>query len=144
MNAVIEVAFTTGKTKSIRHLSGQKLEDVIEACSSLKLTPRQRTAFENAMKRWADVSAQRNYLAHGVALETIDRNGEWFAVFDLTTYKSREAIDSRWTVSQAEAADFQSELAGSFTRLSGELGHMKRRFLANPDTARAASPDSNP
>ena len=133
-----------GRLKKIRHLSGQKFTDVVDACECLQLTARQKSAFKRAVIRWEGVQAKRAIMAHGVGTEVLDRYGNWFVVFDMVTHKDDEAIEMRWTLSQAETIEFQSDLAESFKNLSNQLGQMKKHLQPNPDTAHADSAGNAP
>ena len=73
---------------------------------------------------WQSLESRCDLLANGVATETLDREGNWYALFDMVAYRSGSAARGRWTVSRAEAESFLQELDHSLTLLSQQLGCM--------------------
>ncbi len=76
------------------------------------------------LSQWQSLESRCELLASGVATETVDRSGNWFAMFDLASYRSGRVVRGRWTVSREEAESFLQELDHSFTMLNQQLGCM--------------------
>lgn len=74
---------------------------------------------------WQGLESRCALLAHGVATETVDRAGNWFALFDMVTYRGDRAARGRWTVSREEAEAFLQELDHSLIVLKHQLGCMR-------------------
>ena len=73
---------------------------------------------------WQSLESRCELLANGVATETLDREGNWYALFDMVAYRGGGAARGRWTVSRAEAESFLQELEHSLILLSQQLGCM--------------------
>ncbi|MGD9664459.1 MAG: hypothetical protein AB7U34_04545 [Novosphingobium sp.] len=134
----LEAAVTAGKAKKIRHLSGQKLNDLVAIVDTLDQTEKQKKAFQSALVSWKQVESHRAFLAHAVALEAIDRHGSWIAIFDMIVHKGNDALNTRWSVTQAEAEVILSDLTVGFKELSGQLGQVRTRLKVTPDTIHPA------
>ena len=74
---------------------------------------------------WQGLESRSEILAHGVSTETVDREGRWYAMFDMISYRGNRAARGRWAVSRAEAEAFQQELEHSFIILKSQLGAIR-------------------
>lgn len=74
---------------------------------------------------WQGLESRSEILAHGVSTETVDREGLWYAMFDMISYRGNRAARGRWAVSRAEADAFQQELEHSFIILKSQLGAIR-------------------
>ncbi len=74
---------------------------------------------------WQGLESRSEILAHGVSTETVDREGSWYALFDMISYRGNRAAKGRWAVSRAEAEAFQQELEHSFLILKQQLGAIR-------------------
>ena len=126
----LDDAFSAGKVTKIRHLAGQRLADLAELSEQISGTNKQLAAFSNALRTWQSVESKRQFLAHGTLMIAQGQQG-WVAIFDLTTYRGSERSAERWTVTQAEASEFLESLKDAFKRLSGQLGHFRKRIEGN-------------
>lgn len=117
-----------GHEVKLRHLGGQRLADLIDLSSRIDGTAKQKKALENALNAWLAVDGKRQFLAHGCASVSKDSAGNWVALFDLIAFRGNQPSADRWAVKQDEAELFLKELTTAFTRLSGEIGHFKKRL----------------
>jgi len=128
--AIIEtllVARDNGRAIKLGHLAGQRLTELAELEES-RATPRQAAALRKTLERWRELETKRPFLAHGVVTELIDRQGKWWAKLDIIVCEKAEPNPVRWTASQNEAADFETELRDGFAQLKGQLGHLQTRL----------------
>ena len=140
----MEAAVVAGKAKKVRHLQGQKLSDLIALTAEIARTTKQKKAFETALNLWDEVQSHRAFLAHGVVVEAIDRQGAWIAVFDMVIHKGDEAIETRWSLTKLEAQAFHERLTDGFKSLSSQLGLLRRDLHITHDTTHPAVPDTVP
>jgi hypothetical protein len=112
----------------LRHLGGQRLADLIELSSKIEGTANQKKAFENALNDWLAVEGKRQFLAHGCVTIAHESNGHWVALFDLISFRKPNPEEQRWAIKKQEAENFLEQLSTAFTRMSGEIGHFKKRF----------------
>lgn len=83
---------------------------------------------------WQSLESRRDLLASGVVTETLDRAGNWYALFDMISYRGNGAVRGRWAVSRNEAEAFLQELEHSYIILKSQLGAIRmelgNRFAA--------------
>lgn len=86
-------------------------------------------AFSAALEAWQAVEPKRQFLAHGVASISINDHGNWTLLLDLVIYRSNKPTSDRWAIKQVEADEFLNQLAVAFEKLSGQLGHFRKRLV---------------
>ena len=77
---------------------------------------------------WQSLESRCSLLAHGVTTETVDRDGNWYALLDMVSYRGGRTARGRWTVSREEAEAFLQELGHSFIVLKSQLGCMRQEL----------------
>ena len=82
----------------------------------------------DALLRWQGVESRGELLAHGTSKTTLDRDGHWYAVIDMVTYRAGKANRGRWVVNQAESEDFLKQLGKATTKLKLQLGCARLRL----------------
>ena len=112
------------------HLAGQRMTELLELNESRPATTRQSKAFHTAYTEWRDIELKRSYLAHGVASESIDREGAWVAMLDIVLCEKGADRPHRWTVTMSEATKFETRLRAGLAKFKGEIGHLKKRLAA--------------
>ena len=125
----LEIAVEAGETEKLRHLAGQRLADLLEIAGRVGGTDKQTRAFAAALEAWQLVEPKRQFLAHGVASISTNDLGSWTLLLDLVIYRSNKPTPDRWAIKQDEAHQFLTQLADAFKKLSGQLGHLRKRLL---------------
>lgn len=115
-----------GKAVQLRHLVGQRLEDL--ACA---LGPGGGFAAEGvaASKMLAEFRAYeglRTHLAHDVARIAIERNGKWVVVFRHLSIRTRAAERRTMAFEQPEAIATLQRLKRTTQQLDAALGNLRR------------------
>jgi hypothetical protein len=82
----------------------------------------------DALFVWQGVESRGELLAHGTSRTTLDRDGHWYAVIDMVTYRAGKPNRGRWVVNQAESEDFLKQLGKAFTKLKLQLGCTRLRL----------------
>lgn len=114
----LEATSTSGRIIKLRHLAGQRLEDLVQLVTAEQATTKQAEALVKAISKWREVEVHRAFLAHGIARELLDRHGAWHVQFDLTAYKTNVPTLERMVLSRSEALEFEKNLEESFKALS--------------------------
>jgi hypothetical protein len=121
-------ARASGRSTKLDHLAGQRLTELGDLAEAKTGTARQAATFRKVLDGWRQIEAKRAFLAHGVATELVDRHAQWCVRLDMIVCEKGEPRPDRWTVSKAEAADFETRLKTDFAKLSTQLGQMKQRL----------------
>jgi len=127
----IRAAAKEPTTVKLRHLAGQRSEDISRQLRGLKFPAKQSNKLVEAVTGWRVFEAKRVFFAHATMTVTLDSKGKWFAVFDMTVYRSDQPQRERWVVSECEANEFANFLDASWKQLSAQLGQVRKQ----PDTA---------
>lgn len=124
----LEFAVRQGKPAKLRHLRGQQLADLGDLAGEIGGTPKQKATFQKLFENWQSLYKKRAMLAHGCATASLDRSGEWVAVFDLVEYRGQKSDEKRWAIRQREAETFQENLSKGFAEFSSQLGQLRKRI----------------
>jgi hypothetical protein len=130
VGSALEAAHSAGATPQLRHLAGQRLADLITTVEAKGGTGKQMKAFGAALEAWKSVEPNRQFLAHGVASLSADSRENWTLLLDVVAYRKNARLPERWAIKQDEALDFLEKLEDAFKRLSGQLGHFRKRIAA--------------
>lgn len=112
----------------LRHLAGQRADDMAQLLSECGLTPKEFKAVSDALLTWRSFEEPRNFLAHGVLTITLDPQGKPFAIFDMTVFRANAAEQKRWTVSHAEVVEWEIVWRKSGQDLAQRLGQLRKKF----------------
>ena len=130
VGSALEDAHRANATPKLRHLAGQRLADLIVTVEAKGGTGKQMKAFSSALGAWKAVESQRQFLAHGVASTSVDIRGCWTLLLDVVVYRNNQRSSDRWAIKQAEGEEFLRSLEDAFAKLSGQLGHFRKRIAA--------------
>jgi hypothetical protein len=120
-----------GHALKIEHLAGQRATQLANMLPKLSLTERQRNAISSALDDWRNREQERTFLAHGVVAAGLQRNSEWFAIFDVRVFRNGIAEQRRWAVSRAEADDFAVALKSAADKLAQSCGAIPNWLAAD-------------
>ena len=123
-------ALEVGLKTRIRRQAGLRLDDLQSLAGTVKGTQKQKVALESALQSWREVESRRVFFAHGCAQEFLDKRGQWVAMLTMVTGTAKRPDETRWTVTQEEAAQFQERLCCAFRDLSQQLGQLRARLEA--------------
>jgi hypothetical protein len=106
----------------IDHLAGQRASQLALLLPKLPLTKNQRNALYGALGDWRSREQERTFLAHGVVSVSLQRDHQWFAIFDVRVYRNGIPEQPRWTVSHKEADEFATALKNAGDKLAQSCG----------------------
>ena len=112
-------------TTPLPHLVGQRYD----ALATI-LAARGDTDALGALRALRAHDSLRTALAHGVAKVTLDRNGEWLAVFTVIAFRSRRTERTILVIEEEQAA-----------RIAQQLGRERQRLIAR---LRSLTPPASP
>ena len=115
----------------LRHLAGQRLDDLAKYFEANPPNGKLAKSIAQTLDAWQVHNESRTFLAHGCLTVTLDQRGKWFAVFDMTVYRSGLPICQRLALGEAEAGDFATELEVNWKLLSSQLGHVRKSLEAD-------------
>ena len=115
-----------GATVQLRHLIGQRLEDLAQAIGPEGAFAAEGEAAFAALQMFRAYETLRVHLAHDVARIALERNGTWVVIFRHLAIRSRGSERRTTAFEQAEAVRTASELKRSTQRLDAVLGNLRR------------------
>jgi hypothetical protein len=115
-----------GKTVQLRHLIGQRLDDLAQAVGPGGGFAEEGGIAHDALTAFRIHEGLRAHLAHDVARIAVERNGTWVVVFRHLSIRSRNAERGTVAFEQADAAYVLSELKRKTQQLDAALGNLRR------------------
>jgi len=112
-------------TSPLPHLVGQRYDALATV-----LTARGETDALITLQALRAHDSLRTALTHGVAKVTLDRNGEWLAVFTVIAFRSRRIERAILVIEEEQAA-----------RIARQLGRERQRLIAR---LRVLNPSASP
>lgn len=124
IGTLLELAREAGIRVNLYPLAVQR---TVEAVRMIDLLGDDTEAKDAAavLASWQGLESRSEILAHGACTETVDREGGWYALFDMVSYRSNRAARGRWAVSRREAEAFLQELDHSYIILKSQLGAIR-------------------
>ena len=133
VDLALRSAIERGMAASMKHLTGQRLAEIVSLASSeARATDRQKQALIASLENWQALYAKRNFFAHGVATVLMDRHGRWSVQLDFWVYRTGREILERWSWNKDEALQFEADLEQCFKALSAQLGCFRSRLAPQP------------
>ena len=124
IGALLELARDAGIRVSLYQMAAQRTVEAVRMIDMLGDETDAKDA-SAVLASWQSLESRSEILAHGVSTETVDRDGSWYALFDMISYRSNRATRGRWAVSRAEAEAFLQELEHSYIILKSQLGAIR-------------------
>jgi hypothetical protein len=115
-----------GTTVQLRHLVGQRLEDLAQALGTEGAFKTEGNAAPEALENFRKFEGLRVHLAHDVARIAVERNGCWVVVFRHLSVRSRIAQRSTIAFEQDEAVQTLSDLKRKVQQLETALINLRR------------------
>ncbi len=115
-----------GRTVQLRHLGGQRLDDLAKVLGPQGSFAAEGQAAFEALSAFRAHEGLRMHLAHDVARVALARNGTWIVLFRHLSIRSRSAERSSSAYEQHEAADVLARLKRVTQRLDGALSGLRR------------------
>lgn len=109
-------------------LAGQRLNSLEKLVEAHEATKPQKGALLDAIAAWRLHDEKRPLLSHGVATELMDRHGVWHVQLDFIAVQKGVGVPNRATFGKGEAETFEKSLHAAFTRLSQQLGQLRKRL----------------
>ena len=115
-----------GRTVRLRHLVGQRLEDLAHAIGPEGCFAAEAGTASEALTAFRTHEALRAHLAHDVARIAIERNGIWVVIFRHVSIRNRSATRGTVAFEQPEAIKVLAELKRKAQQLDVCLGNLRR------------------
>lgn len=115
-----------GAAVQLRHLTGQRLEDLAQAIGPVGPFAAEGGAAHETLTNFRSHEALRAHLAHDVARIAVERNGSWVVVLRHLSIRSRTAHRSTMALEQAEAGQTLADLKRSTQQLENALTSLRR------------------
>lgn len=116
-----------GPAVRLRHLIGQRFEDIADATGPEGPFGKEGEKARNAIADYREHEHFRSILCHGVITLSLERSGNWIAIFNLTAIRARECTRSPHVVTQAEAAILLDKLKKKGQKLGSTLGNLRKQ-----------------
>ncbi|MBK6707984.1 MAG: hypothetical protein IPG54_11105 [Sphingomonadales bacterium] len=118
----------TGKKVRLRHLIGQKFEDLAAAIEpEAPFGGAGRVAHVELMQYRASHEAFRAMLCHGVAKVSVDHSGQWILLIRSLAIRARQAERNMLVMEQSEAAATLTKLKRDGQNLASVLGQLRKK-----------------
>jgi hypothetical protein len=121
-----------GEAVQLRHLIGQKLEDLAQAIGPEGGFADEGRVAHQALAAFRVNEGLRVHLAHDIARIAVERNGRWVVVFRHLAIRSGRAERQTVPFEEAEAAQLLDELRRCTQRLDATLGNLRRAVEVKP------------
>lgn len=122
---VLSAVQDRGGDVKLRHLVGQRFEDLAAAIGPRGPFEADGKAAHDSLLRFRERESLRKMLAHASGRVTLDRNGRWTAVFELVAIRSRRADRERLAVNQGEGEAMAKSLASAARSLTDNLKNLR-------------------
>lgn len=119
-----------GGAVQLRHLTGQRLEDIGLAIGPGGPFETEGSAAYEALTKFRTYEVLRAHLAHDVARIALERNGSWVVVFRHLSIRGRTAHRSTIALEQAEAGETLADLKRKTQQLDTALTNLRRTIEA--------------
>lgn len=117
-----------GARVQLRRLVGQRFEDLRMAVSAEGPFGKQGPRAAAALAAFLQHESLRPILCHGTARVTVDRQGEWVAIFKLLAFRGREAERMSVVLEQREAEALLAALKLHTQKLASALQSLRSRI----------------
>ena len=132
---VLDGAKPSGSTIRLRHLIGQRFEDLGEALSPEgPLAEVSKTASRSLAHYREQHEAFRTQLCHGHITVSIVPNGSWLLVLRLLSIRGRQADHSLSVFEEAHALERLEELKRDGQKLAAVLGQVRKAVVGIAST----------
>ena len=129
---VLDAAKPEGATIRLRHLIGQRFEDLSEAIGSGGMFADAGKAASMALEIYRTRhEAFRTLLCHGHITVSVEPNGHWLLVVRTLSIRGRQADQGVQVIEQAGAASRLSELKRDGQKLAATLGQVRKALSAS-------------
>lgn len=119
-----------GDVVRLRHLLGQKLEDLADVIEADGPFAAEGKAVAKALADFRSHEALRAHLAHSVAHVVVERNGDWIIVFRRLSIRSGKPERETRTVDKTEAVETENTLRRHAQSLRDNLRNLVSRVRA--------------
>ncbi|QCB53955.1 hypothetical protein E5675_05565 [Sphingopyxis sp. PAMC25046] len=127
----LSAAAPTGTGVRLRHLIGQRLEDLAVAISpDGPFKEVGKSAFIELSQFREKHESFRNLLCHGVVKITVERSGQWVLVMRVLSIRSRQAERNALALEKDEADALLTALKRDGQRLTSALGQLRKAVNA--------------
>jgi hypothetical protein len=117
-----------GAKVALRHLNGQRLDDLMAALGETGPFHTEGKALAKALTRYKSYESLRNFLCHGLMTLTIDRTGKWWGVFKLINFKAGKVEHGVLVVDESEALTLLQDLTKCIQSLTSHATNLRKAF----------------
>jgi hypothetical protein len=105
---------------------GQRLDSLSAALAELKIPAEKSARITDALNRYRSGYEQlRPLLCHGISKVTLDRSGNWVAIFRLLSIRKKQADRAERAFEQQEAGQVIDDLQRLVQRLEAVLADLR-------------------
>jgi|APEBP8051073058_1049385.scaffolds.fasta_scaffold00710_12 hypothetical protein len=121
----------TGQKVRLRHLIGQRFEDLAAAIEpAAPFGEAGRVAHIELMQYRTSHEAFRAMLCHGVAKVSVDHSGQWILLIRSLAIRARQAERNTLVMEQSEATATLTKLKRDGQNLASVLGQLRKKVSA--------------
>lgn len=116
-----------GPAVRLGHLIGQRFQNLADATGAEGPFGKEGEKARIAIADYREHEHFRSILCHGVITLSLERSGNWIAIFKLTAIRSRECTRSLHVVTQADATILLDNLKKKGRKLGSTLGNLRKQ-----------------
>lgn len=124
----LDSAKPEGTKFRLRHLIGQRFEDISAATSAGGPFAEVGKAAHKAIENYRQYEAFRALLCHGVAQVTVTRGGAWLLVIRSLSIRARQGEETMAIFDKADAEKKLAQMKSDGQKLASNLGQLRKRL----------------
>jgi hypothetical protein len=124
----LDRAIPEGTKFPLRHLIGQRFEDISAATSAGGPFAEAGKAAHKAIEKYRQYEAFRALLCHGVAQVTVTRGGAWLLVIRSLSIRARQGEETMAIFDKADAEKKLAHMKSDGQKLASILGQLRKRL----------------
>lgn len=124
---VLDAAKPEGAKVQLRHLIGQRLDDLAVAIGADGPFAEAGKAAAKSLEKWREHETFRASLCHGVVQVTMTRGGGWLLAIRNLTIRARQAETQILVIEKTEAEEKLKQLSSDAQKLGSVLGQLRQK-----------------
>jgi hypothetical protein len=125
ISKTLVAATSSDQLPKLPNLASQRVTALEKALAKLTLPAKISRVAPEALQKWRNSDADRNFLAHGLVSATIDKNGRWMATFEMLLFDASQTPLRRWSIWKREAEERELDLKTQADELCTKLGNVR-------------------
>jgi hypothetical protein len=128
---VLDSVKPEGAKFPLRHLIGQRFEDISAATSSDGSFAEEGKAAHKAIENYRQHESFRALLCHGVAQVSATRGGAWLLIIRSLSIRARQAEETTAIFEKSVAEERLVQLKSDGQKLASNLGQLRKKLQLN-------------